>query len=145
MLLIWCSNSTWLLASDATTLPPYVCARLTVVLLLGERFYPSVRASFDGRPIQNFYGRNGRGIEAWGVPKYTGPWCASRLSMPRASFIWNAAAASIAGFVCGAALWLQQHPKPAVPAVAPPVTGVLLRVQPEGRPVQLSWNRDSET
>lgn len=79
------------------------------------------------------------------MPKYTGPWCASRLSMPRASFIWNAAAASIAGFVCGAALWLQQHPKPAVPAVAPPVTGVILRVKPEGRAVHLSWNRNSET
>jgi hypothetical protein len=67
------------------------------------------------------------------------------LSMPRSNFIWNAAAAAILGFVCGAALWLELHPKPAVPPAAPPVRGVILRVDPDGRALHLSWNRKSET
>jgi hypothetical protein len=65
--------------------------------------------------------------------------------MLRSNFIWNAAAASILGFVCGAALWLELHPKPAVPPAAPPIRGVLLHVDPDGRALHLSWNRKSET
>jgi hypothetical protein len=65
--------------------------------------------------------------------------------MPRSNYIWNAAAAAILGFVCGAALWLGLHPKPVVPPTAPPVRGVFLRVEPDGRALHLSWNRNSET
>jgi hypothetical protein len=65
--------------------------------------------------------------------------------MPRSNYIWNAAAAAILGFVCGAALWLGLHPQPVVPPSAPPVRGVFLRVEPDGRTLHLSWNRNSET
>jgi hypothetical protein len=65
--------------------------------------------------------------------------------MPRSNFIWNAAAAAILGFVCGATLWLGLHPKPAASPAAPPVRGVFLRVDPDGRALHLSWNRKSET
>jgi hypothetical protein len=65
--------------------------------------------------------------------------------MPRSNYIWNAAAAAVLGFVCGAALWLGLHPKPVVPPPAPPVRGVFLRVEPDGRALHLSWNRNSET
>lgn len=65
--------------------------------------------------------------------------------MPRSNYIWNAAAAAILGFVSGAALWLQLHPKPVAPPAAPPVRGVFLRVELDGRSLHLSWNRNSET
>jgi hypothetical protein len=80
-----------------------------------------------------------------GKPQYTGPQCAHRLSMPRSNYIWNAVAALILGFVCGAALWLELHPKPASSLTAPPVRGVFLHVDPDGRALHLSWNRKSET
>jgi hypothetical protein len=73
------------------------------------------------------------------------PLVCSGLSMLRSSFIWNAAAAAILGFVCGATLWLGLHPKPSAPPAAPPVRGVVLRVNPDGRALHLSWNRKSET
>jgi len=53
--------------------------------------------------------------------------------------------ATILGFACGAAtFWLRQHPK-AAPEAAPPVRGIILRVEPAGRALHLSWNRNSET
>jgi hypothetical protein len=65
--------------------------------------------------------------------------------MPRSNYIWNAVAAAILGFVCGAALWLELHPKPASSITAPPLRGVFLHVDPDGRALHLSWNRKSET